>query len=1287
MSKWFKPILLVAVVVAVLGSATPAFAESPWWHLASGSRPTYLPSGTAVEEVQEIAFTATSGTVGVDNSGAIAEFAYNATHAEAQVALEGAYGSGNVEVSEPLASGAPFVVTFKGALGYRPVALMNTGLLSKLKNGAVRATAVVTQTREARDSGEVVVTAGNLGDAPVAGEKDPVKITDTLPVGFTAVGISARKKQGAESTSLVCGLEKLTCEWSSVVPSYGSIEVFIPVVISAGASTGEANPNRVSVTGGEAFQCDAVTTQTGKFTDSFCTEEEPAEHGGFERVVTGAAPTASLARPLVLSAQPTPFGLENYELLNEEEGGAPVTQAGAHPFQQTTIVELNQTGLAERNGLPAAEPAALTKDLNFKWPAGLIGNATAVPQCTQSEFLTNVEARENTCPAQTAVGISTVTVNEPKTLGFFTETVPLFNLEPDRGEPARFGFYIPVAEVPVYIDTAVRTGGDYGVTVSSYNITQTTAFLTDHVTVWGVPGDPRHDASRGWGCLIQSGTATRGSSPGALPPCEHSEAAHPPPFLSLPTSCTGPLQSTVEGDSWEELPLESHLLATYAMPALSGCNELPFAPQLEVKPDGTQASKPTGLEVNVHVPQEVNDSDAEGLASSNVKDIEVTLPEGVTLNPAAADGLQACSEAQVGFIGEESGGTDLFTATLPEAFCPDAAKVGTVSIESPLLPKDQPLQGAVYLAAPAPNGEPGQNPFNSLVSMYIVAEDPVSGTLVKLPGKVELNQATGRIESTFENTPQLAFENANIHFFGGERAPLATPAHCGTYTTEASFTPWSGNPPVKSSSSFSITSGPNGTACPGASLPFSPSLAAGMTNINAGAFSPLTTTITREDGQQNISSVQLRFPPGISGILAGVPLCGEAQANAGTCGAASQVGETIVSVGLGGDPYTVTGGKVYITGPYHGAPFGLSIVNPAVAGPFNLGTVVVRGKLEVNPSTAALTFTSNNENEGFAIPHILDGIPLQIKHINVTVNRGGGDGDFTFNPTNCSPMAITGSIGSAEGASSAVQEHFQVTNCASLKFAPKFAVSTKGRTTKKLGASLTAKVTEPAGSMGSQANIARVKVDLPIQLPSQLKTLQKACPAKTFEEGFEQCLKDAPHSKVGEAVVYTPLLPVPLKGPAIFVSHGGEAFPSLTVVLQGYGVTIDLVGATDIKGGITSTTFKTVPDVPFSSFELTIPQGEYAALAVNLPERDHGDLCGQNLKMPTEFLAQNGAKINEDTPISISGCPKAKALTRAQKLQKALKACRQDHNKGKRTKCEAAAHKKYGPVKKGRMRK
>jgi hypothetical protein len=1231
------------VLLAVLVGASSASAGSPWWHLSSASQPTYLQPGQAKFETQQLTVSATKGKYYLTDRGAgfraegsggpplILEVGEEPK--KVQEALEGKYGKGNVEVTggpgpEATNPFEVYVVKFVGGLAYQPVRPMASGSES-LVGG--RGEATVRELAEGRPDGVIVVNAVNLGDADANPQTQLITLTDKLSAELTAVHIEGSVDEalsafGPASYPLECVLGSMACtfngksgppgEWpqpyAARVPPYNQVQMRIAVNMS-GAKSGASN--EASVTG-------------------------------------GGAPAAAAKQSLVVSGGPAPFGVSSYEMRPEEEGGGADTQAGSHPFQLTTGVTLNETY--------GSKPVAMAKDLHFKLPAGLIGNPTPFAQCSLADFL---HQPQPLCSVQTVVGVARVRIRllYAGTVNPFPFTEPLYNIEPAVGEPARFGWVVN-NEVPVLLDTGVRTGSDYGVTVSVANISQSAEFLGSEVTFWGVPGDARHNNSRG-ACLEGAWIrATEGTSEATCP----FEATKPPPLLALPTSCTGPLQTMVEGDSWptgEGSPVRGSQTfgsfpASSPLPSLDGCNHLAFTPEIKVSPDGQQASKPTGLTVDVHVPQEGQLNPA-GLANSNIKDITVTLPEGVTLNPSAADGLQACSEVQIGYLaGESHPPSELrFTPKLPGSlgvseplqpgvnFCPDAAKIATVKIKTPLLPN--PLEGAVYLASPQ-NFQvfPQENPFETHVAMYVVAQDPVSGSLVKLPGRVSLNEATGQIEATFEDNPQLAFEDAELHFFGGERAPLATPSRCGTYTTNATFTPWSGGQPVHSSSNFQVTSGPNGTPCPGASLPFSPSLASGTTNNNAGSFSDLTTTLSREDGQQNIQSVTLHYPPGLSGLLSGVKLCGEAEANAGTCGPESQIGETIVSVGLGGDPFTVTGGRVYITGPYQGAPFGLSIVNPAKAGPFNLQEgrpVVVRAKIEVDPHTAALTITTDPSGSPHAIPTIIEGFPLQIKHVNVLVNRPG----FTFNPTNCSPMQITGAISSAEGASSPVSVPLQVANCAVLKFAPKFSVSTSGKTSKANGASLTAKLSYPVALFGSQAEITRVKVDLPKQLPSRLTTLQKACTSAQFVLNPAGCPSA---SKIGFATVTTPLLPVPLTGPAIFVSHGGEAFPSLTMVLQGYGVRIDLVGSTFIsKAGITSTTFKTVPDTPFNTFELNLPQGKFSALAAN------GNLCKSKLTMPTAFVAQNGLEIHQSTKISVTGCPKAKKTTKKGKHHKKAK--------------------------------
>ena len=1170
-----------ALLVLLAGPA-PALAGSPWWHVSSEVRPTYLHSGVAKDDVIEVTVSATKGNFAiVEPAGLLREellyaiLPYNATALQVQEGLEGLYPSRKVTVTG--GSGEPYVITFPGQSLQKPfVSGQFPSFVEQepLSGGAAEATA--TQLSSGESDGTIEVSAANLGDGTAAGEAVPVSIADKLPAGVEAVSVEGISGEGGGEGlgPVTCALRTLTCTFAHKVPPYEQIEVMVGVVVHAGAASGAID--EASVSG-------------------------------------GGASAVSVQRPVTIDAAPTPFGVQNYDLQLENEGGKQDTQAGSHPFQFTTSLDLNQIAYPYLQDEQLAFPAAFAKDLRFKLPPGLIGNPIPLPRCTLEQFLTYVE-NINACPAQTAIGVARVTVQLVFPTEKLTIPVPVFNLEPSYGEPARFGF--EVESVPVFVDTSIRTGEDYGVTATVSNITQFTGFIKSEVTFWGVPGDPRHDAQRGWGCLEEF---TKGLKP--LVPCHFQESQRPPAFLISPTSCTGPLQSSVVVDSWAEPQRELAFGLSEPMPALDGCNQLPFGPSLTVTPDGTAGSTPTGLTVDEHVSQE-STLVGSGLAEANVKGLSVTLPQGVALNPAAADGLQACSMAQIGL------------QSAAAAVCPEASKIATVKVKTPLLA--EPIEGAAYLAAQ------NQNPFGSLVAMYIYAESPKVGVRVKATGEVVENQATGQLTAHFERDglfgedpsayqflPQVPFEDVELHFFGGDRAPLSTPALCGSYTTTGTFTPWSAQPETEAvsvasaSSTFDVTSGPNGSPCHDP-LPFAPSLTAGTTSIQAGGFSPFTMTMSREDGQQSLRSVQLKMPPGMSGTLSTVKLCDEADANAGTCGPESLIGETTVSVGLGGDPFSVKGGRVYVTGPYRGAPFGLSIVNPAKAGPFDLGQVVVRAKIDVDPETAVLTITTDQEGP-YKIPTLLDGIPLQIKHVNVNVNRPG----FTFNATNCSPLAITGSLTSTEGATSSLSVPYQATNCAVLAFKPKLEASTSGQTSRAGGASLTVKLGYPAGPF--DANIAKVKVELPKALPSRLTTLQKACVAAVFEANPANC---PPQSIVGHATATTPVLPVPLTGPAYFVSHGGEAFPSLIIVLQGYGVTVHLVGATfiDQKTGITSSTFRTVPDVPVGTFELNLPEGQFSALAAN------GNLCKQNLQMPTEFVGQNGTLIKTTTRIATTGC-------------------------------------------------
>jgi hypothetical protein len=1007
------------------------------------------------------------------------------------------------------------------------------------------------------------------------------------------------------------------------------------------------------------------------------------------------------------------FGVKKFESSFLNEDGSPDTQAGSHPYEYVNNIEYNshfEQAEANADSRLVQEPNGTLRDLYVDLPPGVAGdpNATAT-KCTlnQLDEFNLGKGGAVGCPPAAALGHLILNWSPSTTAGKFGTDEPVFNMVPPRGVALQLG--INYIATRLFINNGLLAGGDYPIQSTLKDIPPAAPVLKSRLTVWGEAGRE---------AVLEAEKEVSEGQNGAVHRLEQAKLRLKP-FFTLPTGCRGPLRSTIEVDSYQEpgkMAKEEYLSKNGAggLVGLTGCSKLRFPPSISVKPDTTNASSSSGLTVGVDVPQAAAQNPA-GLAESALRDTTVALPAGVAINPSGGNGLEACSEGLAGFeIGRGVNGsgfeefspgsepgvlTPLFTPAAIESLqpglslCPDGSKVGTVKIKTPLL--DHELEGSVYLASQ------GANPFGSLLAMYLLVEDPISGSTIKLTGEVRLCegagevidgmscQGQGQIITTFKNTPDEPFEELQLHFFGGERAPLATPSRCGTYTTQAVFTPWDGNGPENRSSSFQIDHGPGGGPCPGATLPFSPSVTGGATNIQAGAFSPLTVTVNRKDGEQNLKSIVAKLPPGLSGVLAGVELCPEPRANEGLCGESSKVGEATISVGVGNQPFTVTGGKFYLTGPYNGsgscnvieagcAPFGLTFEVPAKAGPFDLADtqsnhpacdcVVVRGKIELDPITSAITITSDPPGSPYSIPTSIAGIPLEIQHINATTTRG----NFQFNPTNCAKMALEGTVGLSEGGSSTISTPFQVTNCAALKFEPKFSVSTSGKTSRAKGASLTAKLTYPNVPQGTDADLAKVKVELPKQLPSRLTTLQKACTDKQFEANPAACPAE---SKIGYATVHTPLIPVPLVGPVIFVSHGGEAFPSLTMVLQGYGITIDLVGTTFIsKSGVTSTTFKTVPDQPFSSFELTLPEGKFSALAAN------GNLCAPtktvtvkkkvtvrvkghkktetrkvketqpaSLSMPTEFVAQNGAEINQTTPISVTGCPKAVHTKKAAK--------------------------------------
>ena len=1058
-------------------------------------------------------------------------------------------------------------------------------------------------------TGMVVLQVYNTGAGSSAGN---VTVTDSLPAGLEAVEAGALETFGEINKETVESYEH-SGEVDELSEAEGGLGNNGATQLRVWDCSGTTVVSCVDGPGYEGKQRPIRPGYAGRIGIVVKVVGSPGTAANHVSVSGGGASgTAEVSTPVTIGSEAPRFGVAGFDGWFTNTEGTPDTQAGSHPYELTLNFDLN--ALENR---PAGSGL---RNLAIALPAGIVGDPHATPQCSRHDFLEGGPSGES-CPPDTQVGEDTPGFGpEGPEYGYadLEPRLPVYNLVPPPGIPAEFGF--TAFGINVLIDTGVRSGSDYGITGGVRNLSLQPVF--NSLTLWGRPAEESHRFER-------CGRVTRPIICG-YPGIGGLER----PLLTVPTSCGSQLTARLTVEDWNAAEPVGHSSFTFhdeagAPVEFEGCEHLGFNSFLSVAPDTAFADTPAGLTVNVKVPQE-GLTVSEGLATANIKDTTVTLPEGVAINPGQAAGLSACGPAEDGLTtpSEEGEGKE----DNGPAKCPNASQVGTDEIETPLLAK--PLKGDVYVM-------PSDPPH---LKLLVSAEG--EGVFVKLVGNVSLDETTGRLTTTFEKTPELPFTDFKLSFSGGAQAALSTPTRCGTYTTTSDFTPWSSPfiADVFPSSSFAVTAGTGGAACPPSPLPFSPSMIAGSTTDQAGGYTSFSLLLTRGDDQQRIGKLQFKTPEGLLGMISKVALCPEPQASQGTCSSASQIGHTVVEAGPGPYPLVVPQpgqppAPIYLTGGYKGAPYGLSIVVPLVVGPFTLQTQVVRAKIEVDPLTTQLTVTTD------PLPTIIDGIPADLRAINAVIDKPG----FMFNPTGCEPGSFSGTATGTEGASAPISSHFQMGSCRSLTFKPNFKVSTSGKTSRKDGASLDAKILYPTGALGdnqasSQSNVKMVKVDLPKQLPSRLTTLQKACPSATFEANPAACPED---SKVGTATAITPVLPVTLTGPAYFVSYGGAKFPELVVVLQGYGVTVYLHGETFIsKAGITSSTFRKIPDVPITSFELQLPEGPYSALAAN------GNLCTTKLKMPTAFTGQNGATIKQSTPISVTGCTKHKTKKAKAKKKK-----------------------------------
>jgi hypothetical protein len=848
------------------------------------------------------------------------------------------------------------------------------------------------------------------------------------------------------------------------------------------------------------------------------------------------------------------------------------TQAGGHPDIKTLI------DIETRYDLKFPAPSCNCQDAReivVSAPAGVIANPHAAPKCTDADFGANI------CPPNAQIGLAHVTVGS----GFGLGGIAVYNLIPHANQPGLVGFFVPVLKFPVYIVVHPRTESDYGLDLQIPGINHTFPVDETDLTFWGVPAASSNDDDR----------HPRGCEPFfENPQCYPGVVSSAPriPFLSNPTTCGNTeLTTSIMVLSYDK----GVTTASQPYPATTGCDQLSFNPSLFAQPTTTETDSASGLAVDLKVPQ---DESPDVPSPSEIRAATVTLPEGISINPNAADGKTSCSNAQARFETED------------EAECPEYSKVGSLSVESAALPGSLP--GYVYLGEPLPGNR---------YRIFLVADG--FGIHVKLPGTVTPDPQTGQLVISFQDLPQTPFSDFNIHLFGSERGLLATPKRCGDYSVKSTFTPWdSALPEQTSTQHFTLNSGPNGMPCPGDARPFGPDFQAGVADKSAGRHTLFTLDLTREDGDQNLAGLTVTTPPGFAATLAGIPYCSEAALSqlagatysgfaemaSSTCPARSQIGTVIAGAGAGSHPVYVTG-KVYLAGPYKGAPLSLEAVIPAVSGPYDLGNVAVRAAINVDPVTAQVTAISD------PLPQILEGVPLRARSILLSLDRP----HFVFNPTNCDPFSIDAAVFGDEGGHVSLGSHFQVANCAELPYGPKLALTLTGGLRRRGHPAIHALLTAAPG----EANSREITVTLPKGELLDNSHIGGVCTRVNF--AADTCPSS---SLVGNATVRTPILDRPLSGD-VYLRSSSHELPDLALDLEGQ-LEIEAVGHIDSVDGRLRARFETVPDVPFSSIELDLAGGKKGLL------QNSQSLCGATKKATVKMAGQNGNTINRLTKLKTS---------------------------------------------------
>jgi hypothetical protein len=1075
-------------------------------------------------------------------------------------------------------------------------------------NAAPGATIVTVAQIEPADE-EALPTAGGNEENCVAGAPEPaepakcVRVSATFPVGLTPSGVDASYE----------GI--WTCE-------------------TVGQTVNCSEPgNQVSIDlRGDIQQTKLI----------FTAEVDPGAAGILTTTyeVSGgeADAPATTVDPIQVSAELPEFGLEAFDTAaTADESGALETKAGAHPYEQRTYFDHNSYRVEPEETIGRFNPVAGNRDILVDLPPGFLGNPEVLAQCTTDQLANGIFVEQKPlCPEESQVG--KITLRFSKHLGALPQVTatPLYNMLPPPGTVARFGFNVIGTLVMLDARLHPDAQGRYVVSVGGGPLSNAVSIKGTQIDIWGVPSDPSHTFWRH--CAGQLDPPFYGSCP---------STADPLPFLRMPTSCDPAGQpwaihtdawgnagaKTAAGNPvladprWKSREALSHQSPGYpydpsdwgAPIVLEDCDDVPFKPTVSIAPTTNEADSPSGLHFELQMPQE-GFEDANAISEADLRRAVVTLPEGMKVNPSAASGQASCSSAQIG-LSSPAGQAPIVFNDAPQS-CPDAAKIGTAEIQTPVL--EQPIKGDLYLAAQ------GDNPFKSLLSVYLVIEDPMTGITLKLAGAINVDPNTGQLRTTFDNNPQLPFSKLTVDLFGGSRAALRTPARCGSYQALAELAPWSGTPAEELASPFEISSGPHGTPCPSGAL--DPKFSAGMVNPLAGAHSPFVLRLSREDGTAEIGGISVVLPKGLLASLGGIPYCpdsalasiptaegtGAAQLASPACPAASALGTVTVGAGAGPTPFYTQTGRAYWSGPYKGAPISLAVVVPALAGPFDLGNVVVRTRFEVEPETAKITAIAD------PLPASLYGIPLDVRDVRVDLDRP----NYTLNPTSCDPMSFEAEISSLAGAVAHRSERFQVGGCERLAFKPKLSLALKGGTKRADHPALRAVLTMPKGG----ANIARAQVTLPHSAFIDQSHFQTICTRVQYAAGAGGGAECPKGSIYGRARVYSPILGYYLQGPVFLRSAPQRELPDLVISLNGQ-IHVDVVGHIDSHNKGIRTTFDPVPDAPVSKFVLEM-QGGRKGLVQNST-----DLCKGTHRATAFFDAQNG-KTRDVRPELVPDCGK-----------------------------------------------